>query len=86
LRELVLFGSQARGDAAEESDADVLVVVDDLTEAERREVLDLSWYAGAAGDEYVSIAPLAYSTAQVGDLRARERRLMREIARDGLVL
>src|SRR5579883_1383968 len=31
LREVVLYGSHARGTATEDSDVDVLVVVDDLT-------------------------------------------------------
>jgi hypothetical protein len=86
LQELVLFGSQARGQAQEDSDVDLLVVVDALTEGERREVFDLAWQAGADGDEYVSLAPLPYSTAQATELRSRERLLMREIARDGVTL
>jgi hypothetical protein len=79
LREFVLFGSHAREQAQEDSDVDLLVVVDALTEGERREVFDLAWQAGADGDEYVSLAPLPYSAAQ-----ATERLLMREIARDGV--
>ena len=86
LRELVLFGSQARGEATEESDVDLLVVVEGLTEAERREVLDLGWAAGAAGSEYVCLAPLPYSSDQIAELRRRERRLPREIERDGIPL
>jgi len=86
LRELVLFGSQARGEAAEESDVDLLVVVEGLTEAERRDVLDLGWAAGAAGDEYVCLSPLPYSSDQIAERRRRERRLPREIAKDGIVL
>jgi predicted nucleotidyltransferase len=35
LRELVLLGSHCRGEADEESDVDMLVVIDDLTEEER---------------------------------------------------
>jgi hypothetical protein len=84
LREFVLFGSHARGDAHEESDVDVLVVIDGLTEAERREVMDLGWAAGAADPDYLSVSPLPYSTEQVTDMRRRERRLLREIAKDGI--
>jgi len=86
LRELTLFGSQARGEAHEESDVDVLVVVDDLTERERKLVYDLSYDAGIEGDELVSVSPLAYATAHIADMRAREKRLVREIARDGVPL
>ena len=86
LRELVLYGSQARGDATDDSDADTLVVIDALDEDERREVFDLSWRAGNSGADYVVISPLPFSTTQAADLRARERRLMAEIARDGVPL
>jgi predicted nucleotidyltransferase len=88
LREVVLFGSYARGEAHDESDVDVLVVVDALTERERREVLDAAYDAAAAGDvaEWVTISPLAYSAAQAAELRARERRLLRDVDRDGVRL
>jgi predicted nucleotidyltransferase len=86
LCEFVLFGSQARGDVHEDSDVDLLVVIDALTEAERKRVFDLAYDAGAAGDDYVVLSPLPYSVEQAADLRARERRLMSEIAHDGVVL
>jgi uncharacterized protein len=86
LQEVTLFGSRARGDAREESDVDVLVVIDELSERERGEVFGLAWSAGMQGDEYVVLAPIPYSTAQAGELRGREKRLMREIAHDGVPL
>jgi uncharacterized protein len=86
VREVVLFGSYARGEATEESDVDVLVVIQDLTEGERREVFDFAYDAGAATDDYVCISPLPYSETQVVELRARERRLLKEIDRDGVAV
>jgi len=84
LRELVLYGSQARGDAHEESDVDVLVVVDNLTENERRIAIDLAYDANAAEREvWVGISSLVYSTEQATELRQRELLLMRDIIRDG---
>jgi predicted nucleotidyltransferase len=77
LVELVLFGSYARGDAHEDSDVDVLVAIDGLTERERREVLDLA-YAGGR-DDSVGLSPLAYSTADTARMRAGGRRLFRDI-------
>lgn len=38
----VLFGSRARGEGHEWSDLDVLVLVRDVTKAERRAILDLA--------------------------------------------
>lgn len=86
VQELTLFGSRARGDAREDSDVDVLVVVDELSEPERGEVFGLAWSAGMGGDEYVVLAPIPYSTAQARELRRREKRLMREIAEHGVPL
>ncbi|MCA8975169.1 MAG: nucleotidyltransferase domain-containing protein, partial [Planctomycetes bacterium] len=38
VRQLQLFGSRARGEGNEDSDVDILVVIDDLTGGEQREV------------------------------------------------
>ena len=85
LRELVLYGSYARGQAHDESDVDVLVVVDGLTEAERREVFDLAYDADAAEREaWVGLSTLVYSADQVAELRARERLLLLDIDREGV--
>jgi predicted nucleotidyltransferase len=85
LREFVLYGSYARGQAHAESDVDVMVVVEGLTESERREVFDLAYDANAAEREnWIGLSVLAYSDAEVADLRARERLLLRDIAREGI--
>jgi uncharacterized protein len=87
LREFVLYGSQARGTAHEESDVDVLVVVDDLTEDEHRLAVDLAYDANAAEREiWVGVSPLVRSTTAMNDLRDRERLITRNIARDGIWL
>ena len=84
VRELVLFGSQARGSANEDSDVDVLVVVDELSGAEGRE---LGHMAGDIFTEFdVVLSPFAVSSARMAELRARERLIAAEIARDGVAL
>jgi hypothetical protein len=84
LREVVLFGSHARGAATEESDVDVLVVVDDLTEGERRDVFDLAYDIDSTSPEWAGLAPLPYSSAQAESLRSRERLLFSDIAHEGV--
>jgi predicted nucleotidyltransferase len=86
LREVVLFGSHARGTATEESDVDVLVVVDDLNEREHREVFGLAYDVDSTSTEWVGLAPLAYSSAQAAELRSRERLLFRDIEREGVAV
>lgn len=85
LREVVLFGSQARGDATEDSDVDVLVVIDDLSLDERLEVFRIAYDIDAAGP-WVGLSPLAYSTEQARDMRRRERLLFRDIDSEGIPL
>ena len=82
LLELRLFGSRARGEGHPESDLDVLVVVHELTSAGRREV---GHFSGDLLTRHgVLVAPLALSAAELDLLRARERRIVAEIDRDGV--
>ena len=56
---LVLFGSRARGDAAPDSDMDILVIVENATEEIEEYISDCSWEAGF---EYgMVIVPVVYS-------------------------
>jgi predicted nucleotidyltransferase len=91
VREIVLFGSWAKGKQNEESDLDVLVVVDGLTSTERRAVFDCAYdldaeFNAELNAELMLLSPLCYSTEQVADIRARERRLLREIDGSGVPL
>ena len=86
LVECVLFGSYARGEAHEDSDVDVLVAIDGLTDVERREVIDLAYREGRAQDELVGLSPLVYSTADAARMRSGGRRLFRDIDREGVPL
>jgi predicted nucleotidyltransferase len=87
LRSLRLFGSRARGDADPDSDADVSVVVDGLTEAERGRVVDLAMSAWRnAGARGPLISPLPWSDAEQKRRRESERRIALDIDRDGIAL
>jgi predicted nucleotidyltransferase len=46
VRETIVFGSRARGDADQDSDLDVLVIVDSLNREIRNEISDCAWEAG----------------------------------------
>ena len=82
LVRLVLFGSQARGEARDDSDVDLLVVIDALTSADGREIDTV------VGDiltrTNVLLSPLLLSAARFDDLRARERRIVAEIENEGI--
>jgi predicted nucleotidyltransferase len=84
LRRFALFGSRARDEGDEDSDVDVLVLVDGLTGAEAREI------GHASGDVLTShdviLSPFALSTARWSELVASERLIAREIERDAVAL
>ena len=85
LHEVVLFGSYARGDADEDSDVDVLVVIDVLTDRERSAVFELANLVDREGT-WVGLSVVAHSTEQALELRSRQRRLYCDIDREGLRL
>lgn len=79
VKEVVLFGSHSRGEAHEESDVDVFVVVDSMTDAERSVATGEAFLADTATDSPVGLAPLVYSSADATRARAGGRRLIRDI-------
>ena len=84
VRELRLFGSYARGDAHEDSDVDVLVVIDGLTD------LEIGLVANEAAPVImatgVPLAPLPMSTQRLADLRRTGRSLATDLDREGISL
>ena len=84
LRDVRLFGSYARGEADEDSDVDVLVLVDGLSD------LEIGVAAGEAAAIILSsrlpLAPLPMATERFEELRRRERLLARDIDAEGISL
>jgi predicted nucleotidyltransferase len=54
VRDLLVFGSRARGDAAEDSDLDVFIELEDVTPSFRRRISDIAWEVGFARDRVIS--------------------------------
>ncbi len=82
LKELVLFGSRARGDARPDSDYDVLVVVDERSVALRDRLLDVEVdMLTHAGAHFASLFRSVDEWA-----RAKGYPLARNIAREGVAL
>jgi len=84
LRELRLFGSYSRGEADEDSDVDVLVLVDGLTD------LEIGLVAGEATytmiETGVPLSPLPMSTERLEQLRRGERLLAKDLDTEGIPL
>jgi predicted nucleotidyltransferase len=82
LVEVRLFGSRARGEAHEESDLDVLVLVRGLTRQEKIDVFGLASELGI--DAGISISALAMTPEELDKLRALEARIAIDIDREGI--
>ena len=78
------FGDRLGGDFRAESDVDLLVVIADLEEGERREAFDLA--EEVFFDRLVHLSPLVYSIEEWRLVKTREYRIADEIEREGLSL
>lgn len=84
LAELRLFGSRARGDAAADSDIDVLVVVaGDRVEAEDR-AIDIAFDINLARDVYIS--PRVVTADSLRDPVWRTTLFVQTLEREGVAL
>ena len=77
VRRVAVFGSRARGHAHEDSDVDVLVLLDEPSFLERREALDLAGLMGLEHD--LVFSPIVLSVREWHELGQRERALPREV-------
>jgi predicted nucleotidyltransferase len=81
LHDVRLFGSYARGEATEDSDVDVLVLVDQLAPADVGIVSDVATRIALATG--VALAALPMASERYAQLVASGRGLAAEIERDG---
>jgi uncharacterized protein len=85
LRDIRLFGSAARGDWQEDSDVDVMVLLDEVRSDDR------DWIAAIATKEGLLGCGVLLSTVTLPEreflhLRERERLFAREVDREGMPL
>lgn len=80
-----LYGSYARGEAHEDSDVDVLVLLNQVDRTDERAVFDLA--ADLVWELHgVVISPMVMSFAEFEAWKASERRTPLEIDREGITL
>lgn len=84
LQECIIFGSRARGEGDEASDLDLAVVVEGLSTSEGRAIAE---HCGDLLTRHgVLVSTFSLSAERAAFLRARERLIMADIARDGVAM
>lgn len=83
LDQVTLFGSQARGEATESSDIDVLIVLTDLPSISQEIQRTSQFFAQFCLDHQVLVARLFLSRSR---FETENSPLLRNIRRDGIVL
>src|SRR5271157_3593685 len=84
VREVMVFGSRARGDATEESDLDVLVVVDRLDHSIEKYISECAWEAGFQED--ILIMPVAVSMDAVKNTPLSKSVFIKNVYREGVAV
>src|SRR3989337_2053572 len=84
VHEVRVFGSRARGDATEESDLDVLVVVDYLDHSIEKYISDCAWETGFS--ENIIIMPIAITLDTLKNSPIRESAFMKNVYREGITV
>lgn len=84
VHEVRVFGSRARGDASEESDLDVLVVVDYLDHSIEKYISDCAWESGFS--ENIIIMPITISIDTLKNSPIRESAFIKNVYREGITV
>ncbi len=84
LHSVVLFGSRARGDEDEDSDYDVLVVVECLDRAIRGIVSRCAWEVGF--EDCLLLVPVVVTTDEIEKSPFRSSLLMQAVREEGTVI
>ncbi|MFA4874311.1 MAG: nucleotidyltransferase domain-containing protein [bacterium] len=84
LKKVVLFGSRARGKGHEDSDIDVLVLVDEMSLEKKHLVWDIA--CDILLDTEIDISPLCMSEAHFTALHDHERLIAKDIDEEGIPL
>lgn len=84
ILELRVFGSRARGNATEESDLDVFIVVDRLDYTIDKYISDCAWEAGFPED--IIIMPVTISLDTLRNSPIRESVFIKNVYREGIAV
>ncbi|QWR76440.1 nucleotidyltransferase domain-containing protein [Candidatus Magnetomonas plexicatena] len=83
-KEIVVFGSRAREDNTENSDLDILVVVEIAGHSVEKVISDAAWEAGFPDD--ILIVPVVITLDQLRDSPVRESSFIKNVYREGILV
>jgi len=84
VEQIIVFGSRARGDADQDSDLDILVILDNATEEAEEYVSECAWEAGF--EQGMVIVPVVYGKQEWEHGPDRFSLLARTIEKEGLTI
>ncbi len=79
-----VFGSRARGDAAEFSDMDVFIEVEHLSKQIKAEIRDIAWEVGMENSLYIS--PIIFTRTEIEDSPLRSSFIVSNIRDEGVTI
>lgn len=82
IRDLVVFGSRARGDATPDSDMDVFVELEEITPELRERISEIAWEVGFERDRVITTIVATRDDLEHGAMGANP--LMLNIEREGV--
>lgn len=85
VRDVYLYGSAARGDWSPESDVDVLIVLDDISDEDTEWLVSRAVALGVLSSGFL-LQPVFLTSSDFDDLRRRERRYALDVLREGVRL
>jgi len=86
LRQMILYGSRARGDAAEDADLDLLALVDEKTPALEEALDDIAYKVMWEHDFKPIISLKVFSEERFRDSIARGVSFCRNVEREGVIV
>jgi len=84
IHEVRVFGSRARGDAAQYSDLDVLIIADSLDHSIEKYISDCAWDVGFAND--VVIMPIVITKNVLENSPIKESVFIKNVYREGVLV